>query len=167
MAGNNPPGPARWDGTWEGLPPKRRRFFIWLFLCWFILGTVGRGLLENLGMPATAAGLLTLAAAGAVLVPTGRAALKEYQQRRAKGEEPEPEPVTGRKVALWVVLALLLWAAMAALLLWDPQPLVPILPLIVTVMTVIYFRRWRREQAVAGPAGPEKSGGARGEAGAR
>ena len=156
MAGQRSEGPADWDGTWEGLPPKRRRFFLWAFLWWLILGTVVHALLAVLGLPEPAAGLLTFAAALAVLVPTGRAALAERRQRLATGEEPGPEPVTGRKVVLWMGSSLVLWALMAAVLLWEPQPLVPLLPLMVTVMAVIYFRRWRRETAANG-SGPEES----------
>ncbi|WP_312179683.1 hypothetical protein [Arthrobacter sp.] len=153
MGTERPDEPARWDGTWEGLPPKRRRFFFWAFLWAFLLGTLVRGLLENLGMTELTAGLLTFIVALAILAPTGRAALEERKQRLAKGEEAAPGPVTGRKVVRWAVASVLLWAVMVGMLIWEPGLYIPVLPLIVTVMTVIYFKRWMRERTAAESGG--------------
>ncbi|KPN21687.1 hypothetical protein [Arthrobacter sp. Edens01] len=137
--------PEPWDGTWDSLPPKRRRFFFWALLWNVIVDTVFRGLLELAGVPGPAASALTIAAGLAVLVPLGYAAWKEMLLRRSRGEELPPRPMTARRLAGWTVLAAVSWIAFTALLFWQMRPLFPTLPLILTWAAVFGFRRRRHE----------------------
>lgn len=165
MTPDRPAPPARWDGTWESLPPKRRRFFLWAFLWATLLDTLLRVLLEFAGVPDVAAGILTIAGALVFLAPLGRSAWQELIQRRSRGEEPPPRPMTGRRLAAWTGLTVLSWLAFTALLIWQMRPLFPALPLFLSGITVFGFRRRRREQASRG-ASP-RAGGTGSEAGDR
>lgn len=134
-----------WNGTWEALPPKRRRFFFWAFLWVVILDTACRALLELAGVPGLAASVLTIAGGLVQLVPLGRAAWEELVQRRARGEEPQPRPMTRRRLTAWAVWTVISWAGFTAVVIWEMRPLFPALPLFLTIITVLGVRQRRRE----------------------
>jgi CHASE2 domain-containing sensor protein len=133
-------------GTWDDLPPKRRRFYFCLILL-FVLGGLAKIPLQILGLTEIWAGMAVLGLTMAVLIPMASAAWKEFRQRRAQGEEPPPSRVKGSIVIVWAVAAILLWgaAAFAAAL---EGPLIPLVPVIITATAVMKFRQWQQQKTL-------------------
>lgn len=145
-ANENPaPRSAQRNRTWDELPPKRKRFYFWLFLLLFLLGPVGRIPLEMAGMSSFLAALIVLVLTVSILIPLGWQAWKELQQRRASGEELPPATVKGRTVVAWLIATLLLWGALAFLVAESRGPFIPLIPILCTFMTGRRFVQWRQQ----------------------
>ncbi|MBT2520872.1 hypothetical protein [Arthrobacter sp. ISL-28] len=132
--------------TWDELPPKRRRFYFWLFLLLFLLGPVGRIPLEMAGASSFLAAMIILGLTVVILIPLGWQAWKELQQRRASGEELPPRPVKGRTVAAWLVATLLFWGAVAFVATGSGGPFFPLLPILCTLVAGRRLMQWRRQK---------------------
>lgn len=130
--------------AWEELPPKRRRFYLWLFLVFFF-GALPRIPLEMAGLPTFMATLIVAALTAVMLIPLGWAAGQEWKQRRASGEEPPPVAVKGRTVVAWVVTTLLFWCVAAFAVAESSGPFIPLLPMFCTFIAGRRFLQWRRQ----------------------
>jgi hypothetical protein len=137
---------AQRNRTWDELPPKRRRFYFWLFLLLFLLGPLARIPLEMAGVSSFSAALIVLVLTVSILIPLGWQAWKELQQRRARGEELPPATVKRRTVVAWVIATLLLWGALAFLVAESRGPFIPLIPILCTFMTGRRFVQWRRQR---------------------
>lgn len=137
---------AQRNRTWDELPPKRRRFYFWLFLLLFLLGPLGRIPLEMAGAPSFLAAMIILGLTLVILIPLGWQAWKELQQRRASGEELPPVPVKGRTVVAWVVATLLFWGAVAWVAAESRGPLIPLIPMLCTFVAGRRLMQWRRQR---------------------
>lgn len=137
-------GPAT---PWDALPPKRKRFYLWAFL-WWLLGGFLSIPLQLMGLPYLLAALIVLGLAALHLIPLGRAAWQELQQRRASGEEPPPKPVNTGALLGWVVATVTLWALFAVLVPMTDEVAIPVIPIVVTVVAVLRFRRWRTQRTL-------------------
>lgn len=150
--GDHRRGPFSGPATgWDAMPPKRRRFYLWVLLWWALGGFIGI-LLQLLGVHYFLASLIVLALAALHLVPLGRAALEELRQRRNSGAEPR-QPVTTGAVVGWAVATVLFWALVAVLVLSSEALFVPLLPIIVTVIAIVRCRQWLAQKAT-----PEHNG---------
>ena len=138
---------SRREGNWwAGLPPKRRRFYLWVFLFWFLLGPLGAIPLQIFGASEIGAGVIVFGLSVAVLVPMGWAAWQEFQQRRASGEEPAPARVKGRVVGAWAVATIVFWGV-TVLVAASRGPLIPLMPIVLSVITAVRLRTWLRQRA--------------------
>jgi hypothetical protein len=137
---------AQRNRTWDELPPKRRRFYFWLFLLLFLLGPLGRIPLEMAGASSFLAAMIILGLTVVILIPLGWQAWKELQQRRASGEELPPGPVKGRTVVAWVVATLLFWGAVAWVTAESGGPLIPLIPILCTFVAGRRLMQWRRQR---------------------
>lgn len=143
---NNSAGPFSGPATpWDALPPKRRRFYLWAFLWWLLGGFLGIPL-QLLGIPYLLAALIVLGLAALHLIPLGRAAQQELQQRRASGEEPPPRPVSTGALVGWVVATIVLWTLFGVLVSMTDEVAIPVIPIVVTIVAVLRFRRWRAQR---------------------
>ena len=133
--------------TWEELPPRQRRFYLWIVLSVVFVAPIARILLQVLGLPLSAAALLALALSLLILVPLGLAALREARERKKAGLVPPVFPVTTRALTAWIVTALVLWILYAFLVVSE-RFVLPVMPIIVSIVAV---RRWvqRRSQSAA------------------
>jgi hypothetical protein len=129
---------------WDDLPPKRRRFFIWLFLLLILIGPLATIPLQLFGLSDLWAGVVVLIAVACVLIPLGWAAWQELQERRATGEEPAPAHVRGAVLAAWIVVTLLFWVLVVMVAI-PRGPVIPLIPILFTVITVMRFRQWLRQ----------------------
>lgn len=144
--GDHPAGPFSGPATgWDAMPPKRRRFYLWVLLWWVLGGFIGI-LLQLLGVHYFLASLIVLSLASLHLVPLGRSALEELRQRRASGAEPRQLVTTGAVVG-WAVATVLFWALVTVLVLTSEALFVPLLPIIVTVIAIIRCRQWLAQKA--------------------
>ena len=149
MAAANDNSTSRYDQrnrTWDELPPKRRRFYFWLFLLLFLLGPLGRIPLEMVGTSSFLAAMIILGLTAAILIPLGWYAWKELQERRASGEELPPGPVKGKTVAAWVVATTLFWGAVAFVAADSRVPFIPLIPMLCTFVAGKRFMQWRRQR---------------------
>lgn len=141
-------GPFSGPATgWDAMPPKRRRFYLWVVLWWLLGGFIGV-LLQLLGVHYFLASVIVLVLAALHLVPLGRAALDELRQRRASGEEPL-KPVTTGALVGWTVTAALFWVLAVVLAMTSDQLFIPLLPILVTVIAIVRFRQRRTQRASA------------------
>jgi hypothetical protein len=114
--------------VFEGvLPPKRRRFFIWLITSILFLSPLGATAFQLLGMPEFWAVAIALVLVLLPSIPLGWAAWQELLQRRASGEEPSPAQVKGKVVVAWAATTLCAWIAAVLLAAWQ-GPLIPLIP---------------------------------------
>jgi hypothetical protein len=137
---------AQRNRTWDELPPKRKRFYFWLFLLLFLLGPIGRIPLEMAGASSFLAAMIILGLTLVILIPLGWQAWKELQQRRASGEELPPGPVKGRTVVAWVVATLLFWGAVAWVAAESRGPLIPLIPMLCTSVAGRRLMQWQRHR---------------------
>jgi CHASE2 domain-containing sensor protein len=149
-------GYDRRNRTWDELPPKRRRFYFWLFVLLFLLSPLGRIPLEMVGTSSFVAAMIILGLSVAILMPLGWQAWKELQQRRASGEELPSGPVKGKTVVAWVVATLLSWSAVAFVAAESRVPFIPLIPVLCTFVAVRRFMQWRRQRI--SPAAAKGSG---------
>jgi hypothetical protein len=137
------PQPRR-DLTWDELPPKRRRFWGWLFVLVFLIAPLARIPFEFAGLSSFAAAMVVLAVIALILVPLGRDAWHELKQRRAGGEDIPPT-IGPRIVVGWSVAAVVSWGLFAWLVSLH-GPLLPAVPMFITVFAVLRFSQWRRQK---------------------
>lgn len=133
------------NAGWDDLPPKRRRFYLWLIISWLLL-PLGRIPLEMAGLSSLVAAWVIVGLTVLILVPLGWIAWQELKQRREAGEELPPAPVKGRTVAGWVVATLLLWSVVIFVAATSSEPWIPFLPIACAVITGLRFRQWRRQK---------------------
>lgn len=153
MAATNDDSTSRYaqrNVTWDDLPPKRKRFYFWLLLSLFILGPLGRILLEMAGSSSFTAAMIILGLTVVITVPLGWVAWQELKQRRASGEELPPAPVKGRTVVAWIVATLLFWGVVAFVAATSSGPLIPLLPMFCTFIAGKRFLQWRRQRVGSG-----------------
>lgn len=141
MTGGTDSPMSGWNPTWAELPPKQRRFWLWLVLLLFLIAPGARIPLEVLGVSSCVATLIVLGMVSLVLFPLGRAAWLELRNSYATGKETPPR-VTSRGVAGWAVATVLLWGVVAALAAVS-GPLIPTLPVLVTFMAAQRWYQWR------------------------
>lgn len=132
--------------SWDDLPPKRRRFLIWFVVLLVLVGPLAAIPLQLIGLSDWWAGVVVLIVMAGVLVPLGRAAWRELQERRASGEEPAPARVRGAVLAAWLLLTLLLWVLLVVVVVAQRGPVIPTVPVLSTVITVTRFRQWLRQR---------------------
>jgi hypothetical protein len=130
----------------EGMPPKRKRFIVWVLLAWFLFPFPGM-VLRAAGLPDFATTLVVTAAVAAIFIPLGRAAWQELQQRRAEGLEPPPKPVTKGTLIFLVIFNVVVWAGTVWYMVDYRGLVVPTVSICLTVATVILFRRWWVQRA--------------------
>ena len=141
MSGNTDSRPSGWNPTWTELPPKRRRFWLWLVLLLFLIAPGACIPLEALGASPFAATLIAVGLVLLVKFPLGRAAWLELRDSYAAGAETPPQ-VTYRGVAGWLISTVVVWAVVVAVTVWF-GPRIPTLPVIVTVLAAQRWYQWR------------------------
>ncbi len=124
--------------TWAELPPRQRRFYVWLLLSFVLVAPLARILLQIMGLTESASSILSVALSLIVLAPFGVAARREAKERKAAGLVPPHPPVTRRTLTAWLVAAVSLWVLYAFLFAYRGF-LIPALPVVVSCIAAL---RW-------------------------
>ena len=133
--------------TWAELPPRQRRFYLWIVLALVLVAPVARIAFQVVGLSASASSIIGLVLCLLILGPLGIAAWRESKERMLAGLEPPATPVTGRALAGWIVSAIVLWV-LYSFLVASQGFLIPVLPFLVSFLALRRHLQWRSDSSI-------------------